>query len=206
MTKSFCHFDTISAEMMDIIEEDLKTNFDHLMDQSKLMGNQVNLEKRSSRNAWIPTSHWLGGLMWHYFKKANDEFFHYDIECIDAESMQYTQYELNQQYNWHQDEGVASYYKPQASGNRQDERRVQDFINREAEQVRKISCSLQLSDDEDYEGGGTQVRDVDSSMITIPRGRGSLFFFDSRMQHRAKTVTKGIRKSLIAWAVGPRWK
>ena len=127
MTKSFCHFDTISAEMMDIIEEDLKTNFDHLMDQSKLMGNQVNLEKRSSRNAWIPTSHWLGGLMWHYFKKANDEFFHYDIECIDAESMQYTQYELNQQYNWHQDEGVASYYKPQASGNRNDQL-IRDFM------------------------------------------------------------------------------
>ena len=206
MTKSFCHFDTIPVELMDIIEEDLKVKFDHLMDTSKLMGNQVNLEKRSSKNAWIPTSHWLGGVMWHYFKKANEEFFHYDIECIDGESIQYTQYELNQQYHWHQDEGVASYYKPQATGNRQDERRVQDFINDGAEQVRKISCSLQLSDEDDYEGGGTQVRDVDSSMITIPKGRGSLFFFDSRMQHRAMTVTKGLRKCLIAWAVGPRWK
>ena len=206
MTKSFCHFDTIPSDMMDIIEADLTDTFDEQMQTSRLMGNAEVLEKRNSTNAWVPTTYWIGGLIWHYFKRANDEFFHYDIECIDAESMQYTQYELNQQYNWHQDEGVASYYKPQASGNRQDERRVQDFINREAEQVRKISCSLQLSDDEDYEGGGTQVRDVDSSMITIPRGRGSLFFFDSRMQHRAKTVTKGIRKSLIAWAVGPRWK
>ena len=63
MTKSFCHFDTIPSEMMDIIEADLSEKFDPQMDQSKLMGNQVNLEKRSSRNAWIPTSHWLGGLM-----------------------------------------------------------------------------------------------------------------------------------------------
>ena len=206
MTKSFCHFDTIPSDLMDIIEEDLTEKFDPLMDTSKLMGNQVHLEKRNSRNAWIPTSHWLGGLMWYYFNKANKEFFHYDLECIDGESMQYTHYKLNQHYDWHQDEGVSSYYKPKASGNRGDERRVQDFINEKAERVRKLSCSLQLSDEEDYEGGGTQVLDVDNSMVTLPKGRGTLFFFDSRLAHRAKTVHKGLRKSLICWAIGPRWK
>ena len=206
MTKSFCHFDTIPSEMMDIIEADLSEKFDPQMDQSKLMGNQVNLEKRSSRNAWIPTAHWVGGLMWYYFNKANTEFFHYDLECIDGESMQYTQYEINQHYDWHLDEGIASYYKPQASGNRADQRRVEDLINKQAERVRKLSCSLQLSHEEDYEGGGTQVLDVDNTMVTIPKGRGSLFFFDSRLTHRAKTVHKGLRKSLICWAIGPRWK
>jgi len=206
MTKTFCHFDTIPSDLMDIIEEDLTEKFDPQMEVSKLMGNVEQLEKRNSRNAWVPTTHWLGGLMWHYFNKANNEFFHYDLECIDGESMQYTQYELNQHYDWHQDEGISSLYKPQASGNRGDERRVQDFINEKAEKVRKLSCSLQLSDEEDYEGGGTQVRDVDNSMVTLPKGRGSLFFFDSRMQHRAMTVHKGLRKSLICWAIGPRWK
>ena len=83
MTKSFCHFDTIPSDLMDIIEADLSEKFDPQMDTSKLMGNQVHLEKRNSRNAWIPTSHWLGGLMWYYFNKANKEFFHYDLECID---------------------------------------------------------------------------------------------------------------------------
>ena len=206
MTKSFCHFDTIPSDLMDIIEEDLTEKFDPLMDTSKLMGNQVHLEKRNSRNAWIPTSHWLGGLMWYYFNKANKEFFHYDLECIDGESMQYTQYELNQHYDWHQDEGLNSMYKPQASGNRTDELILQDYINKHAGKMRKLSCSLQLSDEDDYEGGGTQVRDVDETMITIPKGRGSLFFFDSRLQHRAMTVNKGLRKSLIVWAIGPRWK
>ena len=206
MTKSFCHFDTIPSDLMDIIEEDLTEKFDPFMDTSKLMGSQVHLEKRNSRNAWIPTSHWLGGLMWYYFNKANKEFFHYDLECIDGESMQYTHYELNQHYDWHQDEGIASYYKPKASGGRADERRVEDFINEKAERVRKLSCSLQLSHEEDYEGGGTQVLDVDNTMVTLPKGRGSLFFFDSRLAHRAKTVNKGLRKSLICWAIGPRWK
>ena len=86
MTKSFCHFDTIPSDLMDIIEEDLTETFDPQMEVSKLMGNVEALDKRNSKNAWVPTTHWLGGLMWHYFNKANNEFFRYDIECIDGES------------------------------------------------------------------------------------------------------------------------
>ena len=120
--------------------------------------------------------------------------------------MQYTHYQLNQKYDWHQDEGIGSMYKPQASGRRNDQVIVQDFINQEAEKVRKLSVIVQLADGDDYEGGATQVRDIDNTMVTIPRERGTMFFFDSRLQHRAKTVHKGLRKSLIAWAVGPRWR
>ena len=69
-----------------------------------------------------------------------------------------------------------------------------------------MSAIVQLSHEEDYEGGATQIRDVDQTLYTIPRKRGTIVFFDSRLQHRAKTVTKGLRKSLITWAVGPRWK
>ena len=206
MSKTYCHYATIPSDMMDIIEESLSRDFDGNMQISRLSGNSEDLDRRNSRNAWIPTNHWLGGLMWHYYKKANDEFFHYDLQCIDGESMQYTHYALNEKYDWHIDEGLSSFYKPQATGSRNDQNIIQDFINREAEQVRKLSCSLQLSDEEDYEGGGTQVRDMDNSMVTLPKGRGSLFFFDSRLQHRAKTVHKGLRKSLICWAVGPRWR
>ena len=206
MTKSFCHFDTIPANLMDIIEADLSTNFDSQMQTSRLMGNAEVLDKRNSKNAWVPTTWWLGGLMWHYYKKANDEFFHYNIDQIDGESMQYTQYGLNERYDWHQDEGVSSLYKPQAGGRRNDQAVVQDFINGSAERIRKLSAIVQLADDDDYEGGATQIRDVDNTLYTIPRERGTIVFFDSRLQHRAKSVTKGLRKSLISWAVGPRWR
>ena len=206
MTKSFCHFDTIPSDLMDIIEADLAENFDSQMDVSKLMGDKTQLDMRNSTNAWVPTTHWLGGLMWHYFNKANNEFFHYDLECIDGEAMQYTHYKLNQKYDWHQDEGIAQLYKPNAGGNRDPQVVVQDWINESSEKIRKLSCSLQIADEDDYEGGGTQVRDVDNTMVSIPKKRGTLFFFDSRLQHRAQTVHKGLRKSLIVWAVGPRWK
>ena len=191
---------------MDIIEADLSTNFDSQMQTSRLMGNAEVLDKRNSKNAWVPTTWWLGGLMWHYYKKANDEFFHYNIDQIDGESMQYTQYGLNERYDWHQDEGVSSLYKPQASGNRNDQAIVQDFINGSSERIRKLSAIVQLANDDDYEGGATQIRDVDNTLYTIPRQRGTIVFFDSRLQHRAKSVTKGMRKSLISWAVGPRWR
>ena len=206
MTKSFSHYTTISPEIMDIIEEDLTRNFDNNMQFSKLMGNVQDSNRRNSKNAWIPTTHWLGGLMWHYFKKANDEIFHYSLDHIDGEAMQYTHYSLKQKYDWHQDENLAGMYKPQAGGNRNDENLVNDFINYEAEKVRKLSCILQLSDPDDYEGGGTQLRDIDNSLYNIPRERGTLVFFDSRLYHRAKMVHKGLRKSLIVWAVGRRWK
>ena len=66
MTKSFCHHITIPSELMDIIDEDLTNNFDNQMQMSKTMGNRTQIDKRNSQNAWVPTTHWLGGLMWHY--------------------------------------------------------------------------------------------------------------------------------------------
>ena len=48
MTKSFCHFDTIPSDLMDIIEADLTEKFDPLMGTSKLMGNVTNTKKRNS--------------------------------------------------------------------------------------------------------------------------------------------------------------
>ncbi len=206
MTKSWCHHTTLSSEMMDVIESDLSNRFDGSMQTSKLHGDNTDLARRNSQNSWVPTTYWLGGLIWHYFKEVNDDFFHYDLDQIDGESMQYTRYALNEHYHWHQDEGVAGLYKPLSSGNRNDESVVTDFINNSAQRIRKLSAVLQLSDGEDYEGGATQVRDVDNTTYTIPRERGTLVFFDSRCFHRAKTVRKGLRKSLIIWAVGPRWK
>jgi PKHD-type hydroxylase len=205
MTKSFCHFDTIPSNIMDSIESHLSENFDSQMDTSRLMGGAKKIESRNSQNAWVPTTNWIGGLMWYYYKRANDEFFHYDLECIDGESMQYTQYAIDQKYDWHQDEGVSGLYKPQASGNRDTQVVAQDFMNMKSEKIRKLSAVVQLVDGDDYEGGGTEILDVDGTLYTVPRERGTIVFFDSRLKHRACTVKKGMRKSLITWAVGPRW-
>ena len=50
MTKSFCRFDTIPPDLMDVVEEDLTRTFDNQMETSRLMGNAEVLEKRNSTN------------------------------------------------------------------------------------------------------------------------------------------------------------
>ena len=206
MTKSFYHYGTIPSDLMDIVEEDLTKNFDSTMQVSRTAGDIQDLQRRDSKNAWVTTNHWIGGLVWNYFNKVNDEFFHYDLDQIDNEQIQYTHYGINQKYNWHQDEGISSFYKPQSDGARNGANIVQDWINTSSNKIRKLSVIIQLSNPDDYEGGVTQLRDVDDTLYNVPKERGTIVFFDSRLYHRAKMVSGGLRKSLIAWAIGPQWR
>ena len=44
----------------------------------------------------------------------------------------------------------------------------------------------------------------EGNVIFAPRKRGTVVLFDSRTQHRVLKVTKGTRKSIVGWVVGPR--
>jgi predicted 2-oxoglutarate/Fe(II)-dependent dioxygenase YbiX len=203
--QSVWYFSDLPKDIVEIIERELEVTFDSEMADSKLAGDALNKEKRNSQNAWVPTHHWLGGFMWHYIQRANRENFLYDLHCIDGESIQYTQYKEGQYYSWHNDAGLASQYKPVTIGNRQDGL-AQDFLNENTELVRKLSFVLQLSDPSDYEGGNLQLIDEAGKCYFAPRKRGTIILFDSRTQHRVLKVTKGLRKSIVGWTVGPRWK
>ena len=93
----------------------------------------------------------------------------------------------------------------QSVGNRNDGL-AQDFVNENIEMVRKLSFAMQLSDPDDYEGGNVQLLDEAGNSYIVPRKRGTIVLFDSRTQHRVLKVTKGTRKSIVGWTVGPRWK
>ncbi len=195
----------LPEEVVDIIERDLTAQYEAKMADSRLHGDALNKDKRNSMNAWVPTQHWVGGFIWHYIERANRENFLYDLTCVDGESIQFTRYQEGQYYGWHNDSGLATHYKPVSIGNRTDGR-AQDFMNENTELVRKLSFALQLSDPDDYEGGNVQFLDEGGSSYIAPRQRGCIMLFDSRTQHRVLKVTKGIRKSLVGWVVGPRWK
>ena len=203
--QSIWYFTDLPEKVVDLIEEDLTENFDPQMADSRLHGDALNKEKRNSQNAWIPTQHWVGGFLWHYIQRANRENFLYDLHCIDGESMQYTMYRPGQYYKWHNDAGLATQYKPVSVGNRADGL-AQDLVNEQIEMVRKLSFAMQLSDPDDYEGGNVQLLDEAGNSYMAPRKRGSIMLFDSRTQHRVQKVTKGIRKSIVGWTVGPRLK
>ena len=203
--QSIWYFTDLPKNIVDTIENDLSANYDSNMADSRLENNTLNKDKRNSKNAWVPTTHWLGGFMWHYIERANRENFLYDLRCVDNENMQYTRYDKGQFYGWHNDAGLPTQYKPITVGNKSDTI-VQDFLNTQCEMVRKLSFVLQLSDPDDYEGGNLQLLDETGKSYFAPRQRGTVILFDSRTQHRVLKVTKGTRKSIVGWTVGPRWK
>jgi len=203
--QSIWYFSDLPEEVVDIIEKDLSENFDEQMVDSRLHGDALNKDKRNSQNAWIPTTHWVGGFVWHYIQRANRENFLYDLHCIDGELMQFTKYSEGQFYGWHNDAGLATQYKPVSVGNRQ-EGLAQDYLNENIELVRKLSFVVQLSDPDDYEGGNLQLLAEDGTSYIAPRKRGTVILFDSRAQHRVLKVRKGVRKSLVGWVVGKRWR
>ena len=203
--QSVWYYTGLPEEIVDIIEKDLTENFDSEMGDSRLMGDALNKDKRNSKNAWVPTTHWLGGFLWHYISRANRENFLYDLRCVDGESMQYTQYGPGEFYTWHNDAGISCAYKPQSVGNRT-EGLANDFVNENIELVRKLSFVLQLSDPDDYEGGNLQLLDEGGKTYIAPRQRGTVILFDSRTMHRVLPVKSGLRKSIVGWTVGPRWK
>lgn len=203
--QSIWYFTDLPTEVVDLIERDLTDKFETNMQDSKLHGDALNKDKRNSKNAWVPTHHWTGGFIWHFIERANRENFLYDLRCIDAESMQFTKYEEGEFYGWHTDAGIADQYKPVSVGNRT-QGLAQDYLNERIEMVRKLSFVLQLSDPDSYEGGNLQLMDEGGKCYFAPRQRGAMILFDSRTQHRVLKVTKGVRKSLVGWTVGPRWK
>ena len=195
----------LPSEMIDILEEDIK-KFDNWQDKSKVMGNDEIAPKiRNSKNAWIPTEHWIGGWIWYYIQKANRENFLYDLWDIDGGSIQYTHYEPGDYYTWHVDGDISSTYKPNikvGSGVNISE----DQVLQKGECVRKLSFSLQLSDAKDYRGGEVEFINSANERYFAPKRKGTLIVFDSRTKHRVRTVKSGLRKSLVGWVVGPRWR
>ena len=199
------YFTDLPEDIVNIIERDLTENFDPNFQDSILYNGNITKEKRNSQNTWIPTTHWVAGFLWHYVQRANRENFLYDLRNIEGESLQYTRYEAGQFYGWHNDAGLATQYKPQSVGNHYDGL-ANDFVNENIELVRKLSFSLQLSDPDDYEGGNVQIMNESRISHFVPRKKGAIVLFDSRAQHRVLKVTKGTRKSIVGWTVGPRWR
>ena len=77
--QSVWYYTDLPQDIVDIIERDVSETFDEQMGDSKLHGDALNKEKRNSQNAWIPTTHWVGGFLWHYNQRANRENFLYDL-------------------------------------------------------------------------------------------------------------------------------
>ena len=198
------NFTELPSEVIDILERDIK-KFDISTQTSGLMGNEIDHHIRNSKNTWIETSYWIGGWLWYYVSKMNRENFLYDIVDIDSGSLQYAHYSEGQYYNWHQDSDLDTHHKPEINFSSGDNR-AQEEIIQAGEYIRKLSFTLQLSDPTDYSGGEVEFLDNSNKRFLAPKQKGTMIVFDSRTRHRVRKVKSGLRKSIVGWVVGPRWK
>lgn len=133
---------------------------------------------------------WLFNRLWTILAEHNKKFYDYELDYIQP--LQYSLYDSahNGHYEWHQDWGSAV------------------FDPQRPELCRKLSFTLQLSDPKDYEGGALEInygQDY-STESGFYLEQGSLISFPSFMLHRVTPVTKGTRRSLVGWCVGPDYK
>jgi len=66
---------------------------------------------------------------------------------------------------------------------------------------RKSAAIVQLSDSSEYEGGNLEIN-YNGKISSIEKKKGLVTILPIDMPHRVTEVTKGIRKSLVIWALG----
>ena len=173
----------------EIITESEKYKIQDATVGSDNAGAKLNNEVRSSTIRWVdPTvasSKFIHNLLFDFATQANRNAFGFNITSLHQ--IQYTIYEGEQQdfYNWHFD----------------------TFWANSGQYDRKVSLTVQLSHPEDYEGGEFQLDSqyIQPDSIQL-KNRGTVLAFPSVIQHRVLPVTKGIRKSLVAWVEGPKFR
>ena len=114
----------------------------------------------------------------NYVISANSECFGFNLNGLSE--FQIARYGKHQHYKMHQDMRISG----RAS-------------------VRKLSLSVQLSDDEEYEGGDLVFADwIGSPPQEIIRQKGRIIVFPSFVPHEVKRVISGFRYSLVGWYEG----
>ena len=61
-----------------------------------------------------------------------------------------------------------------------------------------------MSDSNDYVGGDFEFDEIKTNVDF--KSQGTIIVFPSYLRHRVLPVTSGVRKSLVAWFYGPKWR
>jgi len=151
----------------------------------QLTAGKIDQEIRRSKVFFIPTTpetRWLYDKMALFVGEANKKYFNVDIEAI--QTIQYTEYHAEE------------------SGTYDDHLDLSPGVIR----ARKLSVSVQLTDDTEYAGGDLQLKMNSRAPVVASRVKGDALIFPSWILHGVTPVTKGVRKSLVAWVEGPEWR
>lgn len=191
-------------EIVDLLVKDLK-EYENNFEEGRIgrsTDGDIDYELRKNKITFIPCNHWISGFCHHYISMSNKNNFFYDIEGFGNDVLQYSSYGIGEYYNWHVDSTINVDYSPLENK----DNNLDHYVKINSERVRKLSLTIQLSDPEEYSGGEFQLLTDEGTSYFAPKEKGTVVIFDSRMRHRVRKVNRGYRKSLVGWAVGPRWK
>jgi PKHD-type hydroxylase len=124
---------------------------------------------------------WVYATLANAISRVNNEHFQFDLTHLTA--LQFTVYNGSNHSNYqkHLDLG-------------------RQFPNR------KLSFSVQLSDENEYTGGDLRFHYIKNQPEIAPRTKGKIIFFPSWVVHDVTPVTQGTRRSLVGWVNGPNFK
>ena len=143
---------------------------------------------RNSQIHWMTDEKYKDDLMPLYndlttkIRQVNNN--QWKLVIYGCEPFQYTEYDESYKghYNWHMDTGPKRAFEDQA---------------------RKISFSLGLNDADEFEGGELVIKfGIDEQSYKL--SKGEVLIFPSYLVHKVTPVTKGLRKVIVGWGVGPR--
>jgi|TARA_R110002012_G_scaffold285904_1_gene477185 PKHD-type hydroxylase len=146
-------------------------------------GGGTDTRKRVTTISWIPfkeMSHMYEDLN-NFIQKANRNHFGFgDIRI--TEQAQFTEYPVGGFYDWHMDCDVNMAHEPP---------------------VRKISMTVLLNHESEFEGGHLEVGNTGKIKHLK---QGNALVFASFIHHRVQPVIKGVRQSLVVWFGGEPFK
>ncbi len=143
----------------------------------------IDTETRTSHISWIPFSKTpeMYKDIEKIMKTTNGNHFGFDGMRI-TEMAQYTEYPEGGFYDWHVDNDVNFAHEPP---------------------VRKISMTVLLSPESQFEGGELEITAPGKS---AKLKQGYAIIFASFLAHRVAPVTRGVRQSLVMWFGGTPFK
>ena len=146
-------------------------------------GGGLDTKKRTTTISWIPFKEMqpMYNQINEFIQKANRNHFGFgDIQI--TEQAQFTEYPEGGFYDWHMDTDVNMQHEPP---------------------VRKISMTLLLSPENQFEGGDLELM-APGKRVKLKQGHAIIFA--SFLNHRVAPVTRGVRQSLVMWFGGEPFK
>ena len=143
----------------------------------------IDTKKRTTTISWLPFDEMrpMYEDLNNFIQKANRNHFGFEDIQI-TEQAQFTEYPEGGFYDWHIDTDINMQHEPP---------------------VRKISMTLLLSPENQFEGGDLELMSPGKKTKLT---QGNAITFASFLNHRVTPVTQGVRQSLVMWFGGTPFK